>query len=468
MSIGQRWFSSVIASFWLILIAVIWASFAPTQFGGPSSFLTISGTSMEPNFHLGDLVIVHKEAGYETGDIVAYRNLDLDNIVFHRIIGQENDRFIMKGDNNSWVDLYHPLQEDVIGKLWIYVPGAGKWVAAIRQPMNMGIIAGVLAGLIAISISNERVKGNKRMKRISVQDWVAKLNPIKALKDQINKRKTDGKTAPGSGPKRSAPMSGTVEAIFFALGLIAFASFMSGLIAFTRPATKSVPDDVTFQHLGFFNYSAPAPTGVYDSNGLKSGEPIFPKATCSVNFGFQYTLVGNQPKDTIVGSYQLLALIIEPISGWQRTIPIISQTPFTGNAFLAKASFNVCQVETIIEEMENQTDFHPGSYTLSIEPIVRVTGTLSGHPLDDVFQPQLTFDYDRLHFFIIRDDPKTDPLNPSQAGLIRDFRSTANTISILGIDMSVPVLAGRLYHFPAVIRCRFDRSRKIYAGYSRG
>jgi len=65
---------------------------------------------------------------------------------------------------------------------------------------------------------------------------------------------------------------------------------MSGLIAFTRPATKSVPDDVTFQHLGFFNYSAPAPTGVYDSNGLKSGEPIFPKATCSVNFSFQYTL----------------------------------------------------------------------------------------------------------------------------------------------------------------------------------
>ena len=104
MSIGQRWFSSFIASFWLILIVVIWASFAPTQFGGPTSFLTISGTSMEPNFHLGDLVIVHEESGYETGDIVAYRNLDLDNIVFHRIIGHENDRFIMKGDNNSWVE----------------------------------------------------------------------------------------------------------------------------------------------------------------------------------------------------------------------------------------------------------------------------------------------------------------------------------------------------------------------------
>jgi len=37
-------------------------------------------------------------------------------------------------------------------KLWIYVPGAGKWVAAVRQPINMGLIAGVLAGLMAISI----------------------------------------------------------------------------------------------------------------------------------------------------------------------------------------------------------------------------------------------------------------------------------------------------------------------------
>ena len=440
MSTSKGWSSSVIASFWLVLIAVIWASFAPTQIGGPASFLTISGTSMEPNFHLGDLVIVHKESDYKIGDVVAYRNLDLDNNVFHRIIGQENDRFIMKGDNNSWVDSYHPLPIDVIGKLWLYVPGAGIWVQAIRQPMNMGIIAGLLAGLMAISIPNQKVKGNKRMKSISIQDWIAKLNPIRALKDRISRMKANGKTTPGSSPKRSAPTSGTVEAIFFALGLVAFASFLIGLIAFVNPATKNVPDDVNFRHLGFFTYSAPAPAEVYDSNGLKSGEPIFPKITCSIDLAFQYMLVGSLPKDVIVGSYQLVAVIAEPISGWQRTIPIISQTPFASNAFMARASFNFCQVETIIEEMENQTDFHAGSYTLSIEPVVKVTGTLSGHHLNDVFQPQLTFDYDRSHFFIIRDDPKVDPLSPSQAGLIRDFRSTANTISILGIGVGVPVL----------------------------
>jgi signal peptidase I len=71
----------------------------------------IVGDSMEPGFHIGDLVVVHQVQEYRIGDAVAYHNKDLGNNVFHRIIDTNRDRYILKGDNNSWTDSYEPSRE---------------------------------------------------------------------------------------------------------------------------------------------------------------------------------------------------------------------------------------------------------------------------------------------------------------------------------------------------------------------
>ena len=42
------------------VLAAIWIAFAPAQLGGQVSYVLVNGTSMEPGFHTGDLVLVRQ------------------------------------------------------------------------------------------------------------------------------------------------------------------------------------------------------------------------------------------------------------------------------------------------------------------------------------------------------------------------------------------------------------------------
>ena len=76
----------------LAIVAASWFFFAPTQLGGSVSYVQIYGTSMQPRFHAGDLVLVRGAGDYRVGQIVAYQNGQLGNhVVMHRIIGSAND-----------------------------------------------------------------------------------------------------------------------------------------------------------------------------------------------------------------------------------------------------------------------------------------------------------------------------------------------------------------------------------------
>ena len=336
MSTYQRWSKPLSSALWLVVTIAIWIVFAPIQAGGQAAYIVVIGKSMEPNFHLGDLIIVQHESNYKIGDIVAYKNAQLKSNVFHRIIALENNRYAMKGDNNSWVDTYQPSTEEVIGKLWIYLPGAGKVIQRIRTPLNMALIVGVLTGLVLFSSLKEKPKGGKRMNKKTFRERIA------GLTDRLKLRSRNPQNEPAStsdlqtgsdqpdvshltpSPSKN-PLSefigSSAEILFFALGLIAFASLILAIISFTRPTTVNQPDDVNFQHIGIFSYSAPAPAGIYDSNTVKKGDPIFPKVTCSTRVDFHYSLFGESLQN-VTGTYNVTAQIVESQSGW-RTVEAV-------------------------------------------------------------------------------------------------------------------------------------------------
>lgn len=79
--------------------------FAPLQFGGQTAYVIVSGNSMKPVFHRGDLAILRTATDYQSGDIVTYRHPTIGPVI-HRIISQDGDRFIFKGDHNTWTDAY--------------------------------------------------------------------------------------------------------------------------------------------------------------------------------------------------------------------------------------------------------------------------------------------------------------------------------------------------------------------------
>jgi signal peptidase I len=452
MILRSRWSQAIFSAFWVVLIVAAWIAFAPTPAGGMSSYILIIGNSMEPNFHRGDLIIVHPASEYNVGDIIAYRNIELKSNVFHRIIEQEYGRYTLKGDNNSWLDSYQPSREEVIGKLWIHLPRVGSMIQFLRTPLNMALFAAALIGVLAFTIFATRSKDSRLMTKKPMKDSVADL--LRKFNLQKERDRTaafsDLQVASGkSGLSRlsvdpikdqpPANFGNILEGLFFALGFIAFVSLILGIISFTRPAFISVPDDVNYQHIGLFSYSAAAPSSVYDSGTLQTGEPIFPNLTCSIDLNFQYYLAGDSIEN-IAGNYSITAQIIEPQTGWKRSIPLQVDSAFSGNTFDSRNELDLCKVTALIKSMETETEFHPGQYNLLITPQISVTGRIGGRELQDTYESRLMFRYDRVNFSVVSMDPESDPFSQSEPNFIREMRNRANTIPLFGAEPSVPSL----------------------------
>ncbi|MFN0094660.1 MAG: signal peptidase I [Dehalococcoidia bacterium] len=113
----------------------------PRQLGGSTSFVIVSGNSMEPHLSAGDLVIVREQPAYAVGTVAVYEHPDIGQVV-HRIIDREPLGFVFKGDNNGFVDGVHLDEEAIRGAEWAVVPGAGRWLRLLQQPAVAGLVVG--------------------------------------------------------------------------------------------------------------------------------------------------------------------------------------------------------------------------------------------------------------------------------------------------------------------------------------
>lgn len=432
MAVYKRFSPNIRSAFSVVMMIVIWLAFAPVQVGGMASYIIVIGKSMEPKFHKGDLVIVHREPLYAVGDVVVYRNTELKSFVFHRVLSQGMGKFTLKGDNNSWVDDYKPSQAEVIGKLWLHIPRGGTAIQKIRSPFVMALIAGALGAVLATSLFSNKTKGNKSMKNKSIQEWFTSI-----------KQNVQSWLPATSNPEHHRSLNSnqgeTWEGLFFVLGLVALSSLILGIIAFSRPASRIAQDDITYQHLGVFSYSSSTPPGVYDSNTIKSGDPIFPKLTCAVDVNFQYTLVAAQARE-ITGTYRLTATISEQVSGWQRVVPLQDEVAFHGTVFGSTVRLDVCQIEALAQSMQEMTAAHAGSYVLVITPNVKLQGEVSGRALETTFNSALMFRYDLTQFYLIRNEGSSNPLALTETGILTEKHQEANTMILLGREIAIPAL----------------------------
>lgn len=131
------------------LVFFILFAFAPTSAGGAASYLTVSGNSMLPTFHSGDTVMLARRSHYEVGEIIAYRSKELGGtVVIHRIIDlAPDDRYVTKGDNNGFIDGYHPSSADILGEQVLRLPNTTSWSKPFTNPI---VVA--LAGLLVASL----------------------------------------------------------------------------------------------------------------------------------------------------------------------------------------------------------------------------------------------------------------------------------------------------------------------------
>ena len=181
-----------------------WLALAPTALGGSSTYVTTYGTSMEPALHRGDLAIVRAQPSYSVGDVVAYRSESLHTIVLHRIIGRDGDRFVFKGDNNTWVDSDHPPASALVGKMETRLPGFGTHVQRAASPPGLA----TLGALAVLPVATKRGRSRRR-------------------------RRDDGSGEPLRAPRRRPSLGHVTPPLLVVTALV----FGALAFAFTRPVT---------------------------------------------------------------------------------------------------------------------------------------------------------------------------------------------------------------------------------------
>ena len=138
---------------WLVLATVI-AFLWPVQFGGVTSFSIVSGKSMEPTYHTGDLVITKVRPAYKIGEIVVYKIPGTDTghgrEVVHRLHTRLPDGTLLaQGDNNKTVDPWTINDADIVGAKWLMIPKAGLVLGFLRSPAAAAILIGALVMWVA-------------------------------------------------------------------------------------------------------------------------------------------------------------------------------------------------------------------------------------------------------------------------------------------------------------------------------
>jgi signal peptidase I len=147
-----------------VLACLFWAQFLrPQSLGGSAAYVLVSGQSMEPRYHTGDLVLVERQTSYHPGQVVAYRVPKGDPMagaqVIHRIIGGDSTHgFVVRGDNRTAPDVWRPKPGDILGAKVVRLPDAIVVLRFLRAPLFLALLAGAFTFVHVLSSSGGRAR----------------------------------------------------------------------------------------------------------------------------------------------------------------------------------------------------------------------------------------------------------------------------------------------------------------------
>jgi len=431
----RRWATRLGAMAVPVMLVIGWVLFAPAQVGGRATYLMTEGVSMLPTYHGGDLVVLHREATYEIGDVIAYADPNIGE-VFHRIVGREGDKFVMKGDNNSHEDVFRPTPSEILGRLWLSIPGGGNLLLAARQPPAAAGLSGGAVLLATLPIAG-KVRGRRRL-----------------LRKRPDAPSPQGRPGNGGGADVLGPV-GQVTAMLVAL---ATAIAIGGLIlGFSQPLDRQVGVNLKYAQSGRFDYAAAnAPLGVYDSGTAQTGDPIYRRLTPAVSFRFDYRFASTAPAE-LSGTAALHAELRAP-NGWTRVVPLQGPGEFKGNTATVSGTLDLNQVQSMIDLYHQQTgtgSSDPVQFNLDIVPVIKVGGSLGGTPMAQTYAPVLSlqYGYDQMSMSqaaLPTTGSSAASIEPSSDGLLASTVTEPNTLNLLLVSPAVAtVRTASLLELPA-------------------
>lgn len=155
---------AVIGAQLALVATVLWFGL-PQSLGGRAGWVVISGTSMLPHMHTGDLALVERQSSYHVGEVIAYRvpqgQVGAGYEVIHRIIGgNARTGWIVQGDNRTLPDIWRPKNSDIVGARLLYIPKAYLFLRFLHTPLLLGLLAGFGIFFRVLLGENEGKKGD--------------------------------------------------------------------------------------------------------------------------------------------------------------------------------------------------------------------------------------------------------------------------------------------------------------------
>ena len=398
----------------------------PARLWGGTSYVITSGVSMEPRFHSGDLAVLRRADGYRVGQIAGYHSPSLHVTVLHRIVDRRGDRFIFKGDNNTWRDVDYTTRNDILGRLWVRIPHGGIALRLLRQPAVL-LFAG---GLVVLAGSTARRRRPRRPRAPSA----GRLDPLGALYDLL------------PPDLRRPPPWAAVTAT--AVGIVALTV---AALAWTIPARAQSTQELRFQQQATLSYQArTAPNAAYPSGSLLMPDPVFLRLVPVLEVHITYdagTLLASRAQG-IGGSRVVYADVIGS-NGWQRRFSLQPAAAFTGPSFETTAELPLSSYVQLIADLDRLTGTSSGPYTFTVTTVVTLGDRVREAGIAaQAFSPSLSFAVggSELH---LQDKvpPGATSITKTQAGSVAVVGSTPRLLPLPGhppltsLRVAAPALA---------------------------
>ena len=402
-----RWLAALIA---LVAVGVLWEELAPTRLGGTHDYAVVDGISMNPKLHAGDLVVLRQASSYQVGDVVAYHNLQLGRLVLHRIVGEVGGHYVFKGDNNSFLDAYHPTKDQLVGRLWFQVPKVGGFFSWLHAPHHAGITVAIVAFLL---LAGGGAGAAHRRRRRGHTKLPVTPNPVLGR----------------------ALLSGAAPAALV-FGLVT-------LIAYSHATTSTADTPGAYVQQGSYAYSARvAQNALYPSGRVTTGQAVFTRVVRSVATRFDYRFVSALPH-SVAGTARLTTTL-ESSKGWTKQLPART-LHFEGDHVRVAGAIDLRSLEQQIVDYSKLTGVGNDSFQLVLAPTIDVHGTAGGDAVTDTFAPTpLTFALDAYSLRLEQvptatvpgTGPAPDALHPSQPGVVPHRTSAKIKLIVASISVT--------------------------------
>jgi signal peptidase len=171
----------ILGSVLLVILAIfVW----PSSLGGCTTMTVVSGHSMEPKYHTGDLIVARCGTP-KVGDIVVYQppGLESRTLIIHRIVGETADgHLVMKGDNNSWNDPWEITDANILGIAQLQIPSVGS---LLRAPLVWSSLL-LIASALLIWPTRQLARGRRSTEAIDATDTTDNARSTESTRELVD------------------------------------------------------------------------------------------------------------------------------------------------------------------------------------------------------------------------------------------------------------------------------------------